>query len=56
MFKENEADPLYFDVNMLSTLPQPNNGSVQDPEGVWLKEWNPWAELADMVARKAGAE
>ena len=56
MFKAGETDPLYFDVNMLSTLPQLNDGSVQDAAAVWPRDgWDPWAELADFVARKSSA-
>ena len=42
--------PLFFDVNMLSTLPQP--GQVDDPEGLWPDGYDPWAQLAEHMLHK----
>jgi hypothetical protein len=43
---------VYFDVNLLSTLPM-LDGSVADPDGLWpADEFDPWADLADMIAVK----
>jgi hypothetical protein len=32
---------------MLSTLPQ--EGQVDDPEGIWPEGYDPWAELAERM-------
>jgi hypothetical protein len=41
----NESgERLYFDLNLLSTLPLPSK--VPDPNGVWSANYNPWKELA----------
>jgi len=45
------ASRVYFDVNLLSTLPL-MNGSVQDKDGVWPASFDPWAQLADYLASK----
>ena len=47
----SSASRVYFDVNMLSTLPL-LNGSVQNKDGVWSAAFDPWAELADYLAAK----
>ncbi|KAK3252132.1 hypothetical protein CYMTET_38556 [Cymbomonas tetramitiformis] len=52
LYEATDAEPVYFDVNMLSTLPL-LDGSVSDPAKVWKEGYDPWAELADSVAEKA---
>jgi len=44
------GERLYFDLNMLSTLPTTNDGSVENA-GVWPDEYNPWVELAESIER-----
>lgn len=38
---------LYFDLNLLSTLPQVER--VQDAESVWGKDFDPWKEMANAI-------
>jgi hypothetical protein len=47
-----DGKPVYFDLNMLSTLPTPGVG-VEDPHGVWLEGFEPRAAHADYVASLA---
>lgn len=44
-------EPLFFDVNMLSTLPLP--GSFVDQAGVWPPGMDPWDDLARFILREA---
>ena len=39
------GERLYFDLNLLSTLPL----RVSDPNGVWEDDYNPWKELATAI-------
>jgi glutathione synthase/RimK-type ligase-like ATP-grasp enzyme len=41
---------LYFDLNLLSTLPT-SNKEIQNAQEVWGANYNPWAELAGTVVR-----
>jgi len=43
--QENGAERLYFDLNLLSTLPI----RVDNAEGVWKENYDPWMELATAV-------
>lgn len=43
----HSAKPLYFDLNLLSTLPLPE--PVQDAHKVWGQDYDPWLELARSV-------
>jgi hypothetical protein len=40
-----QGQRLYFDLNLLSTLPV----GVEDSSGVWAPNYDPWQELADAV-------
>jgi len=41
---------VYFDINMLSTLPDPSK--VQDDTHIWAQGFDPWAQLASFVTAK----
>jgi hypothetical protein len=43
-----EERRLYFDLNLLSTLPVQTN-TVSDPNQIWAKDYDPWKELAAAV-------
>jgi hypothetical protein len=43
--EEQAQQRLYFDLNLLSTLPV----NVSDPNNVWSKDYDPWKELAAAV-------
>lgn len=45
--QDGNGDRLYFDVNLLSTLPLFE--TVENVQDVWGKEYNPWYELAASV-------
>jgi len=52
LYDEN-GNQVYFDLNMLSTLPITDNGSVENSEAVWHDvSYDPWSELADAVIEK----
>eukprot|EP00193_Tetraselmis_chui_P008520 CAMPEP_0177752748 /NCGR_PEP_ID=MMETSP0491_2-20121128/1082_1 /TAXON_ID=63592 /ORGANISM="Tetraselmis chuii, Strain PLY429" /LENGTH=350 /DNA_ID=CAMNT_0019267967 /DNA_START=14 /DNA_END=1064 /DNA_ORIENTATION=- len=48
-----EGVPLFFDVNMLSTLPLPGPGGYLDQEGVWPEGMDPWTDLAHFILEEA---
>lgn len=50
LYREGWGDqaPVFFDVNMLSTLPL-MDGSVLDPDRVWPPSFRPYEELADYI-------
>lgn len=52
MYNESGGRPVYFDLNMLSTLPI-MDGSVGDPDKVWPDAFDPWAQLADHIISRA---
>jgi hypothetical protein len=45
--QEEAGERLYFDLNLLSTLPL--NTTVSDPNQVWPEDYDPWQELAVAV-------
>mmetsp|Transcript_21701 Transcript_21701/g.51873 ORF Transcript_21701/g.51873 Transcript_21701/m.51873 type:complete len:311 (-) Transcript_21701:79-1011(-) len=45
-----QPQPLYFDVNMLSTLLDPS--AVEDPQGLWPEGFDPWLEQAEFIASR----
>lgn len=51
LYPSSVGQPLYFDVNMLSTLPNP--AEVDDPHGLWPTGFDPWKEQADFITQKA---
>eukprot|EP00980_Cylindrotheca_fusiformis_P004667 scaffold992_cov116-Cylindrotheca_fusiformis.AAC.2 len=44
-FLHSGNDRLYFDLNLLSTLPI----RFSDPNAIWEKDYDPWKELAEVV-------
>lgn len=42
------SERMYFDLNLLSTLPL----RVEDPDGVWGENYNPWKELAEAICKR----
>ena len=43
----SDGVPLYFDLNLLSTLPLPE--TVQQADEVWGRDYDPWMELARSI-------
>ena len=53
LYNANKPDEIvFFDVNMLSTLPVLPNNKVLHSEKRWGEGYNPWKELASCVYRK----
>lgn len=44
-------EPLFYDVNMMSTLPLP--GGLLDQAGIWDAGMDPWMDLAAFIIREA---
>ena len=51
MYDEHGGPPVYFDLNMLSTLPI-MDGSVKNAEGTWPASFDPWSQLAAHIMSK----
>ena len=52
MYDERGGPPVYFDLNMLSTLPI-MDGSVENAEGVWPPSFDPWSQLAAFIVSRS---
>ena len=48
--RDGQGKRIYFDLNMLSTLPSLN--SVNNIDGTWSEDFNPWKDLAQSVINK----
>jgi hypothetical protein len=47
--QQEGEERLYFDLNLLSTLPLLQSTTVSDSNQVWSKDYDPWKELAVAV-------
>ena len=45
LYSEKDSERLYFDLNLLSTLPI----HVRDTDGIWQKDYDPWMQLATEI-------
>jgi len=45
LYSEKDSERLYFDLNLLSTLPI----HIRDTDGIWQKDYDPWMQLATEI-------
>ena len=56
LYDSNTGCPYYFDLNMVTTLPEPTSPNpVLDPENLWGEKWDFYGELADYILARLPA-